>query len=100
MTSDGFPFVCDDFIGDETLAAEIRSDDALLECSFCGEERPAKPIGELAPRVYARFRELYRRGEVIPDMDPRGDDTQPTWERRRQCAFKRCLEQVSTWSMR
>jgi hypothetical protein len=79
--------VCDDCIGDETLGSEIRSEDVVRECSFCYEQRPTKPIGELAPRIFARFRELYRPDRTGSAVDPRGDETRPELGKEPQ----RCL---------
>jgi RES domain/HEPN/RES N-terminal domain 1 len=78
--------LCEACIGDSYLSAEIKRQNEVSECSYCGKQRPTISISDLAEKCHQVFETYYERTpsepegvEAIAHNDPEGGYS---WERQ------------------
>jgi hypothetical protein len=59
--------LCDACVEDSYLRDEIKGQNEISECSYCGKQRPTISIGDLAEKCHRVFETYYERTPSEPE---------------------------------
>jgi hypothetical protein len=80
--------LCATCIGDSYLRGEVKLQNEVSECSYCGKQRPTISIGDLAEKCHQVFETYYERttsepeGEGVDAIAHNDPESGYSWERQ------------------